>query len=465
MANTVLTWDDQNAELTGFKIRKGDKPVPDPKTLAEVGSVGPTVHEFTAPAGVSHEFYAVSAYNATQEVPAADQALAYPALIIPDNALNGIAQAIGAGGVGFGPYMPAACQGYPLGGTSTDQWLLDSVDCMATASSGRVFGFDKEAIIEFTASNRVASVTKVADMPAGTTWVQWAAPLPNNKIVIKCGEGYLLFDVATLTVTLAHAQRDDTGDRGAFVASLNKIVLAGKINGPNTNSFYFGVLDPYTWEIDTYELPGITGGIANSYSGMLMVSDNHVVYWPRYSDTPGIMSLSWDGSGNFTTALAAAEAYPNSVIGIKQGLPIGNSTFLAVGNSTVYLITKDGVTTTPLSTWAGSGASTFTEVPGAICYAPNGGLLLFDSEINNQVLFISADRTVSFVLTPTTSDFVSRELPVFLDGDVHLFPQYANYPDPRTCWRIEWNAGLKPPISWPGSFLASGYNRQGRQRY
>ena len=34
MANTVLTWDDQNAELTGFKIRKGDKPVPDPKTLA-----------------------------------------------------------------------------------------------------------------------------------------------------------------------------------------------------------------------------------------------------------------------------------------------------------------------------------------------------------------------------------------------------------------------------------------------
>ena len=465
MANTILSWNDENSGHLGFKIRKGDKPVPDPKTLAEVGSVGPTAREFTAPAGVSHEFYAVSAYDATQEVPAAVQALAYPALIIPDNALNGIAQAIGAGGMGFGPYMPAACQGYPLGGTSAAKAALDSVGSIATASSGRVFGFHGAEVIEFTASNRVASVAIVASMPGGTTGVQWSAPLPNNKIVIKCSEGYLLFDVATLTVTLAHAQAGEKGDRGAFVPSLNKIVLAGKIDGPNMNSFYFGVLDPYTWVTDKYELPGITGGVANSYSGMLMVSDNHVVYWPRFTDTPGIMSLSWDGSGNFTTALAAAAAYPNLAIGVKQGLPIGNSTFLAVGNSTVYLITKDGFTTTPLSTWAGSGASAFTKAPGAICYAPNGGLLLFDSERNNQVLFISADRTVSFILTPTTSDFVGRDLPVFLDGEVHLFPQYAYGPDPHTAWRIEWNAGLKPPISWPGNFLASGYNRQGRMRY
>jgi len=445
MANTILSWNDENSGHLGFKLRKASHPYMDPINMDLVDTVGPAERVYTCPPVNGVAFWRIGAYDADQETQSDKLALGFPIKVMTNDVLTTVMAALNSAGTGFGPYHP---EGGSVGNWSTSGM---STPLMVTTAGGKTLAIDSSAIREVKLVAGVPTQTKLADQLANTSTIRWAVSLPNGKVVYGCpNQGYAVFDPSDNSVSLGLARASDIGNRGVYAADLGKIILAGTTGNPGTDKLRFLLLDPATWTIENVDVSGAAGG-QNVYDGLLVVGTGRAHYWPGGGAT-FLATIEWEGSGGtYTPTVGTAPAYPGSYIGNAQGLALDTGEFLAIGGGNAYLISTTGVETQTLLTYLGGGAASFTDNVTIAMRTPDGGFLFMGGGAA-KFIYYNNDMSVVTIASMPSGGFQHSAM---LDGRVFLFSgsQYIE---------LTWVDGVAPPINFPNSYLASQYNCQGR---
>lgn len=449
MANTILKWGDANDGITGFKIRKGSGPIPDPLLHPVVATVGPTVREYIAPVGKAQEFWAVSVTDGTQDVVTGDQALCYPGPIVPPEAIEGVLQGI-AFAAGYGPFVPDALEAYKVTGPDGNHL---SAGVLITDINGVTYSLTSSNIYKWGSSGQELTVALDAALPSQSGTIRWAVALPSGLIAYACsGKGIMTYDPKTKAFVNVMPLSAYVPGRGVYSHVLKKIIVAGGIEPLGTDHLTIGFIDVSTWTLSRLSASSVPGGDGVS-EGTLVVFGTKAYYWPNGS-TGRMAVASWNMTGgDLIVSSVVAPAYPSTVYR-SQGVPSSSEEAIMIGGGKVYTIGETGVTTQTLAEFLGGSAPEFNDSCAAVVRTPDGGYLAVGSA-GAKVLYFDHNYKNAKVMTNGTTGGMQYAL--LVDGTIHCMGQGSS---PYT--RLTWVDGKKPNIIWPGSWKASQYNCQGR---
>lgn len=448
MANTILKWNDDNNGATGFKIRKGGGPLTDPLAHPLVATVGPDVREYRAPVGANQEYWAVSVYDASQEVVTLDQAMCYPGKIVPTWDITAILQGV-AFATDYGPFTPDTLERYTVAGNDGN---VLSAAAMVTTVEGVTYSITSDNIYKWDTSKDELSVALEIAQPSQTGMIRWAVAIPSGLIVYACSRGYVSYDPKTKAFVLEIAQTSDIAQRGSYSSVLNKIVLAGGLTSQGLDKLVIGFMSLDTWEVTFSVINGVTGGHAST-GGTLLINQLEAIYWPS-GTIPFLGVITWDADGaNLTPSKVAAPNHP--ILGYQsQGIPSGSIEHILISNGNYYRVTPTEVTTGTLTALLGAAATPFTASCAAMIRTPDGGYIVVGSGMAEVLYFDHNFENAKIMQNGNTGGL---QFALYANGTVHCLAQGSS-----PAVRLTWTGGKKPNIVWPTSWLASQYNCQGR---